>query len=214
MKQCRRCLQTKPSAEFSHHPQSRDRLQSYCRVCSNAVAGAWHKGKYEPIPRARAIVVERRIDPTGRVCMRCEVFKPWSSFWNHPTGINGRMARCTSCANLNRPLIQNRQKPYDENGRVCLKCDTYKPWESFRKHNHGVNGRDTRCYDCKPLVRTYNPDGRTCKACKRFLPWSKFGTRVHSLHGKSAQCFECVRAGKRRRVKPQNNDNAHQSAIS
>lgn len=33
-------------------------------------------------------------------------------------------------------------------GRVCRRCNTLKPWESFDKKSDGINGRHSQCKEC------------------------------------------------------------------
>jgi len=37
---------------------------------------------------------------------------------------------------------------FDEFGRVCTKCLTYKTWENFYPHQNGLNGKNPRCITC------------------------------------------------------------------
>jgi hypothetical protein len=46
----------------------------------------------------------------------------------------------------------SKWKYRDENGRVCSKCDIYKPWSEFNKSAMHANG--------------YRPDCRSCKAAR------------------------------------------------
>lgn len=33
-------------------------------------------------------------------------------------------------------------------GRICTKCNTFKPWSEFYENLHGKNGRQSRCITC------------------------------------------------------------------
>lgn len=42
-----------------------------------------------------------------------------------------------------------RKIQYDENGRVCNFCKTYKAWSEFPLNGHGLNGHSSQCLICK-----------------------------------------------------------------
>lgn len=59
---------------------------------------------------------------------------------------------CTSCAaNQNRQKsLQNRRQKASatEVGRICTKCGEFRPWELFRNHKRGLNGKSAECLNC------------------------------------------------------------------
>lgn len=42
---------------------------------------------------------------------------------------------------------------WSDDGRICTRCGTFKPWEEFHARQHGKNGRASICAECGRVAR-------------------------------------------------------------
>lgn len=42
----------------------------------------------------------------------------------------------------------NKIVAIDNKGRICRKCETFKPWDKFDRKSDGLNGRHSQCKLC------------------------------------------------------------------
>lgn len=67
MKQCVKCKESKPLAEFGRHSATSDKLRNCCRPCNNERARAWSKANPEKRRELnRTAHQRRRADPVAR----------------------------------------------------------------------------------------------------------------------------------------------------
>jgi hypothetical protein len=109
-----------------------------------------------------------RVDDHGRECPACGVYKPWSDFPLAAKGPRGHNSNCRQC--LHDRYRAKSSAPervacvIDDEGRECVVCRTYKPWDDFPPHAKGSHGRS---WQCRPCVRAAgrawsaeHPEGR------------------------------------------------------
>lgn len=121
-----------------------------------------------------------------KTCTKCEQTKPLTCFNKHPHGRDGRQARCRDCigeakraayaANRDERIEQQRemraagkwgimrraprQEPATDD-KVCLKCETLKPYTAFQRQAATWDGLRPSCRDCdNPRKRVYYAENR------------------------------------------------------
>jgi hypothetical protein len=131
---------------------------------------------------------------------------------------NMRRSQSTSCgctytfgAAARASIIAARRERSQESdeGRICLTCDTWKPWSSFSNDKRRARGKMSNCIDCGNF-RTMKSrlgisreewewlhvkQGERCALCGE--PENK-NSRLsldhdHSCHGLGRSCKKCIR---------------------
>lgn len=129
--------------------------------------------------------------------------------------LKGKYPSC-GCARIPTG-VATRQPIYDahradmqwtDEGRICLKCDTWKPWAEFVKSSNRPNGRHSNCLECsrwrskKPLGLTqdewewlYALQGSACALCEMDRPEARRASvdHDHACCGQGRACKECIR---------------------
>lgn len=92
------------------------------------------------------------INDKGRTCTKCGSFKDWEHFSdnNKKNAPYQKSAKCKECTReddkLKRVKLQKEQG-ITESGRICTKCNTFKPWVDFPENKSKKNNIHPRC--CK-----------------------------------------------------------------
>lgn len=146
-------------------------------------------------------------------CSRCQLDKPLTEFHKSVDRKDGRVAYCRPCqAERYRAKRQADGKPVrqpaDPEGRICLGCHEWLPWDSYGPHSTGLNGRAPRCKTCdnaranqkrralgvpESLKLRKDADGRECTICGVFKPWSDYYTDSSVPSGHGHRCIPCAR---------------------
>lgn len=91
--------------------------------------------------------------------------------------------------------------------KVCVGCDTEKPFADFTKHSHSKDGLNPRCRTCTqaennakrvaapggPRVYEDLPPGKICRGCHVDKPLEDFTIHKVGKYGRNARCRECTR---------------------
>jgi hypothetical protein len=80
-------------------------------------------------------------------------------------------------------MTKHKWEFYDDSGRVCTKCKTYKPYSEFHIHKDCVNGFNTVCKVCrKPISKaSYESWSIEYKLWSRALSRSKQRNREFTI---------------------------------
>jgi hypothetical protein len=119
----------------------------------------------------------------------------------------GRTKSC-GCLHVDRSAVgraaiiatRHEQAQVTDKGRICLTCNTWKPWPQFAKDNRPNRTRASNCKTCskqRSLLSTFrinqadytwleSKQGGRCALCKE--PESKPGTRLAVDHDHAAPC--------------------------
>lgn len=206
MKQCTKCLATKPYEEFNINNATRDGRSSYCRECSRAYGRAQHEKQYK-----RKFPKEKFIDGK-RYCTICQEYKSLDNFRK------SNVSWCVECTS------ERDRKRYDESRKHprkmlddkyhCRNCGEYFDEEDMKlsRPNSKYPGR-TFCKECAKStvhIRNVKSHGLTeekyfemleeqnysCKICNR--KEESFRNRLSIDHDHNhcpgpKGCSECVR---------------------
>jgi 5-methylcytosine-specific restriction endonuclease McrA len=87
----------------------------------------------------------------GKVCKSCGEFKSFDNYYKHNTYKDGYWSKCKVCLKQRHLDTYERktEKKFDENGRVCSKCNEYKTWDNYYKDIHRSTGYKHVCKDCQ-----------------------------------------------------------------
>jgi 5-methylcytosine-specific restriction endonuclease McrA/rubredoxin len=90
LKQCSKCKEIKPKAEFHKNSMGKDGLESQCRACR----AVYDRERAE---RNKAKNAERPEVPEFKRCPKCGVTKPGDEFSRNSTNADGLKSQCKSC---------------------------------------------------------------------------------------------------------------------
>ena len=162
---------------------------------------------------------------TEKFCTGCDSFKTLDSFSKRKDAPFGTEPRCRECQKKKpstfRRIEEEKQKRIQakkilhqsviDNGKVCLVCDTMKPYSSFGKSIKFKDGFLERCNDCaeerkKELSKKYNrkkyerimndPIAKSRKNARRMIlsafryVGSKKNAKTYEIIGLNAGKFE------------------------
>lgn len=100
------------------------------------------------------------------------------------------------------------KEPSQPGHKVCVGCDTEKPFADFTKHSASKDGLNPRCRMCtqaennaksaanRESVRVYPdiPPSKVCAGCHVDKPLDDFTFHKVGKYGRNARCRECTRA--------------------
>ena len=96
----------------------------------------------------------------------------------------------------------------NQDGRICVVCKVWKPWDEFYNDKGGVNGHSQKCIECaKREVKHYydlrDVQGPTvtekrCPGCRLVKPADEFWLSSHNTTGLQSYCKDCHREFARR----------------
>lgn len=117
----------------------------------------------------------------GRVCVRCEKFKPWEEFQVYARGLNGRRAACSLCLNGAREKYADSRAEYMFGYRL--------------RRNFNITLEQYLAIEAQ--------QGGVCKLCRQPETWvAKPSGKVMRLaidhdhrccSGRSKSCGKCIR---------------------
>jgi Recombination endonuclease VII len=106
-------------------------------------------------------------------------------------------------------VIENRHKKaqVSEDGRLCLTCEVWKPWDCFKKRPRVALGYFSNCKECdrwRNIKLTYgitrdewedllSAQGDVCAVCLDTIVGTPVVDHDHSHCGPKQACRECVR---------------------
>jgi hypothetical protein len=89
--------------------------------------------------------------PDGRICARCNVWKPWDDFYADRKEINKKGRSCIDCTKFQvRSYHAARYVPEPTvEHKMCPKCRVLKPASEFWRSTHNNSGLQTYCKECQ-----------------------------------------------------------------
>lgn len=133
------------------------------------------------------------MDAGGRVCAKCQTYKPWQDFGLEKRGTNGRKARCKKCANAFKKKRYQECPEYrrkrNAGSRRWLK-ENPERWTEYLKKYEKTRPGERRRIEARRTVRWAINTGRLhplpCQSCG-------FRGHVHAHHevwGVDGPCIE------------------------
>lgn len=149
-----------------------------------------------------------RVDSDGRECVVCRTYRPWDQYPPDPTARGGASATCADCAVPRSAPSGGRTPEIGKDGRTCLLCGHFKPWDQFGRRTRGINGRQPLCVPCynrRARVRhngkkesaeladalVVNDEGRQCTVCRVFKPWRHYRFLQGAVGNRREACQTC-----------------------
>jgi hypothetical protein len=136
---CPDCGKSRPETEFRS-----DRMglpYGACRRCRGCKTGNAYR------------------DEHGRTCTVCDVYQPYAAFNKREESPDGYAPKCRECVKkrararykVNNPDMGKRWSHihWDDNGRTCTGCHTYKPRGDFSPLRTSPDGCHARCKTCE-----------------------------------------------------------------
>lgn len=176
IKQCSRCREERPAAQFSNCAANKDGLHRWCKSC-NAEHGRLKRGTADRVRKNTLAVLPQRWQRAegevgGKVCTACLKFQLLEVFSKAKTGQFGRMPMCKLCTNRYRNA--RRKETWSEK-QWADQLEKLRAWRSknpkrlsFHKHNHEARRRSqlaTGFVDHKDLRRLLNRHQGRCFYC-------------------------------------------------
>lgn len=99
----------------------------------------------------RTMAIVPRNDIPGKVCNRCEQWKPLGDFGAFKLARDGYENCCTLCRKPRKRYVQHSERDGAE-GKVCSVC---KDWKSLDQFNHSrapSDGLGHKCRDCSRIL--------------------------------------------------------------
>ena len=165
MKQCRKCLSSKPLEDFNIRTNSRH--YNICRTCSSADNKIYHQKR-----KADSFInLRMRINVLGdvRACKICLRTKSISEFYTSP---RGKIYKCKSCTRARSTELRPHKKPlrrlkreYNSKGillsKECSKCGLVKTSDLFSTRRRLKEGISAWCKSCHIENQRRNKDKQT-----------------------------------------------------
>lgn len=207
-KQCSKCSQFKPLADFSGDSKAKDGLCRACKDCSNIVYKA----------RVAKNALEREANPPSmegtKRCQSCGEEKLKNEFSKSLASKDGfypvckvcDKVRCKQTAAKNREKYALNQLSMDGN-KFCRQCGEFKPKTDFFLNRSAKDGLHHNCKSCKRKIdkarhivnaynRTLNPPIsdklKKCTICEIEKPLSEFFKSETNKDGKAFRCKSCA----------------------
>jgi 5-methylcytosine-specific restriction endonuclease McrA len=109
---------------------------------------------------------------------------------------------------VSMPRGVRAKEPSQPGHKVCVGCDTEKPFADFTKHSHSKDGLNPRCRTCTQALsragRAARPEGakvyadpplsKVCLGCHVDKPLEYYTLHKVGLYGRNSRCRECTRA--------------------
>lgn len=142
-----------------------------------------------------------------KACGMCEQVKPIAEFHNS-LGRHGGVGITNNCQPCRTVLkkaswkakrdagikFPNMGQRVDliEGGRVCLECEQGKTWDQFSNDQHGYNGKQAKCTDCKKKTRKPDLRQHNYKARPSMVMWKYGVTYQHVIQTLADQHGRCA----------------------
>jgi hypothetical protein len=145
-----------------------------------------------------------------KVCNKCKVEKPISSFAICRSFKDGHQYRCKDCSAEDKKKYRleniSRQTIVVPNSKLCPGCKTVKPGSDFHKSNGNKDGLCDHCKDCG-YTRTKSyydknkargedavsiPESKECAKCHLTKPGSDFFKASRNKDGLGDYCKDCA----------------------
>lgn len=142
------------------------------------------------------------ITDDGRTCTKCREFKPWSEFYSHPKGVNGKNPRCKACFSVGtraRAHVLKQRAEIDLPAvKRCARCGEIKASTEFTRCAERADGLVSHCRQCRRLrplsAREPEYQAKGCRCCGVEKPLTAYFRAKASTDGVAPNCKECVRA--------------------
>lgn len=98
----------------------------------------------------------------GRVCLYCNVWKPWDEFYKSKNGANGHGHGCNICNREQVTHYTNLRYVSEPTvtEKPCPKCGETKPASHFTKSTSNTTGLQTYCKPCHASFPSQQPGYR------------------------------------------------------
>ena len=151
--------------------------------------------------------------PIGKICTKCDIWKPLDNFSKQATGRFGRTSQCKECRKIalrkwraKVRVIPEYEMLYAQGLRRCTKCEQVLPLIEFTKNKRGRYGYDFYCRNCKhqyyrqrnplsPQIIERNTLGeqglKRCTECSQIKPLTEFRRAAKGSYGRASKCKTC-----------------------
>lgn len=158
------------------------------------------------------------IDNDGRVCSKCQVWKPWSEYHRNRDGPNGYCSHCKDCRSVSRKQWRENETEhrtrlnakYAEREQLakqglkrCSKCSDIKPTKQFsidRRKWDGLQSQCRACYLDQKRTPQYSDKLwlrerrlKRCSRCKKVKLFADYYKNPNMTDGCQSQCKTCIR---------------------
>jgi hypothetical protein len=205
-KECKKCNQVKPVAEFSKCYSRKDGILNICKNCKSKyrvmLISKWQK--------------ERCLKKTTvkvKICNKCLRFLPVSHFnksINYKIGLDGVCKKCQidlTQEYKTRWAEERKNSSFSIDKKSCTSCNRVLPISSFYHKEYSKDGFHCYCIECDLAKAEINavkwheerlktnllPKEKSCNICKRLLPISQFHKSRRYRDGLWATCINCVK---------------------
>lgn len=130
----------------------------------------------------------------GKVCSKCQVWKPYLDFRKRLTVPDGYRNICKLCQNKDDAIRQSRYSGVVAEKR-CPGCSLVQGAEHFDRNKHNKDGLASFCKACKkkrrPAPVKSQAIGKKCPVCKIKKPSKEFGHCCSNPGGLQTKCKKC-----------------------
>lgn len=177
-KECYRCHEVKPLADFVGHKGKSDGRSSYCKPCATQRNAAWAQDNPAYIRSVKAAEKARNrirhangsVDVTEKRCSKCNTTKPAPYFHRNADTADGLARHCKQCRNQWVQDNPGRMREYAANRRGRVAAATVENVDRFVVYER----EGGRCHICRRPVK------RDAFHLEHLVPLSKGGDHSYA----------------------------------
>lgn len=132
-------------ARFSKRPFTQVEFETHLRSLDPKLYQRWLLADSRPISRSG------RADPTGQICVMCNVHKPWDEFYSDRSRPHNKAVRCVECSKRHADEIRRARHVTEPTvtRKICLRCGKTRAASKFSKSLTSPSGLQQYCKQCQ-----------------------------------------------------------------